>query len=140
MVPARKLIAATTLLMGVFLIAGCGMKPASMTSVAGKVMFKGVPLQSGLIVFSPDTSRGESGKLAVSKIEPDGTYTLKTEDKAGAASGWYRVTVVSLANPAPNYDSTPVSYLPEKYRDPALSQLVCEVKPNRDNHLNFNLD
>ena len=32
------------------------------------------------------------------------------------------------------------SILPEKYRDPELSLLACEIKPDRPNQLDFNLD
>jgi hypothetical protein len=35
--------------------------------------------------------------------------------------------------------STPQSIVPEKYRDPELSQLACEVKPHRSNQFDFNL-
>jgi hypothetical protein len=132
MLPARMLMLASLALCGFVLalvLAGCGAKPATLNSVAGKVMYKGTPLSAGVIVFSPDTSRGESGRIAVSKIESDGSYTLKTDDKPGAAAGWYRVTIGS-----------DVANLKSEYREPSLSQLQCEVKPNRDNHLNFNLD
>jgi hypothetical protein len=139
MVAARMLLVAS-LALCVLVGAGCQPKPATLSHVTGKVMLKGAPLHTGLIVFSPDTSRGESGRLAVSRIEADGTYTLKTDDKPGAANGWYRIAIVSIANASSNYDSAPVSYLDVKYRDPTLSQLQCEVKPNRDNHLDFNLD
>jgi hypothetical protein len=29
--------------------------------------------------------------------------------------------------------------VPERYRDPQLSDLVCEVKPGQENGINFNL-
>ena len=137
--PARMLMFAS-LALCVFLNAGCQQKPATLNSVSGKVLLKGTPLPAGVIVFSPDTSRGESGRVAMSKIESDGSYNLKTDDKPGVAPGWYRVTVASLANGSSTYDTAPVSYLDVKYRDPLNSQLQCEVKANRDNHLNFNLD
>ena len=139
MLPARMLMFAL-LALCVFLAAGCQQKPATLNSVSGKVLLKGTPLSAGLIVFSPDTSRGESGRVASSKIEGDGSYNLKTDDKPGVAPGWYRVTVASIANASSAYGTAPVSYLDVKYQDPQLSQLQCEVKPNRDNHLNFNLD
>jgi hypothetical protein len=135
---ARMLLWSVAL--GVMLLVGCQQKSTELIHTTGKVRYKGAPLNTGIIVFSPDPTKGESGKIAVSKIEPDGTYTLKTEDKAGASAGWYRVSVVSLANAASAYDVVPMSYLPEKYRDPQQSLLQCEIKPNRDNHLDFNLD
>lgn len=138
MVPARMLIAC--LLAVGPLVAGCSQKPATLNHVTGKVYYKGSLLRNGLIVFVPDTSRGESGKVAYSQIKEDGSYAIATEDSPGAAAGWYRVTVGSVTGATPNYDSAPISLIPEKYRDPQLSLLTCEVKANRDNHLDFNLD
>jgi hypothetical protein len=135
-----RLLIFCSLVVSALLIAGCQPKSTALNVVTGKVLYKGVPLTSGIIVFSPDTSRGETGKVAFSKIESDGAYSLKTGDAPGVMSGWYRVAVVSLANPTANYDTAPISYLPDKYRVPEQSQLQCEVKPNRDNHLDFNLD
>jgi hypothetical protein len=136
------MVAARVLLFcSLMMLAGCGSKPAALNQVTGKVLYKGVPVTSGIIVFSPDTARGENGKIAVSRISEDGSYTLRTGDAAGVAAGWYRVTVASVSPPTdPAYDSPATSLLPDKYRDPQLSQLQCEVKSNHDNHLNFNLD
>jgi hypothetical protein len=139
MIPARMLILCS-LALGGLLLAGCSNKPTALNHVAGKVLYKGVPLQAGLIVFSPDTSRGESGKIAFSKIQQDGSYTIYTGDAPGATTGWYRVTVAALSGSSASFDVAPISLIPDKYRDPQLSQLQCEVKANRDNHLDFNLD
>lgn len=122
------------------LLAGCNNRPTTLNSVTGKVLYKGVPLSTGLIVFSPDASKGESGKIAYSKIKSDGTYTMQTGDSPGVAAGWYRVTVASLQGSTSSYEGGVISLIPDKYRDPQLSQLQCEVKSNRDNHLDFNLD
>ena len=119
---------------------GCGKKPATLNAVTGRVYYKGATMHDGVIVFSPDTSRGESGNIAFGKIKTDGTYTLTTGDAPGAAAGWYRVTVSCVTGASSTYDSTPISLIPEKYRDPQLSQLQCEVKVNQDNRLDFNLD
>ena len=84
-------------------------------------------------------------RLHCGKIASDGTYTLSTGDAAGAAPGWYRVTVSSLADtsfsqPGAQGFTYPQSLLPEKYRDPEQSLLTCEVKPSRTNNIDFNLD
>ena len=121
-------------------LAGCSNKPTTLNPVSGKVLYKGAPLHTGLIVFTPDTSRGETGKIAFSKIKDDGSYVIQTGEASGVTAGWYRVTVASLSGNDATYDSTPISLIPDKYRDPLLSQLQCEVKANVDNHLNFNLD
>jgi hypothetical protein len=139
MVPARMLIICVFAL-GAALVSGCTQKPATLNHVNGKVFYKGTILRTGVIVFTPDASRGESGKVAFGTIKDDGSYIIATDDAPGAAAGWYRVTVGSLTGTSASYDSTPISLIPEKYRDPLLSQLQCEVKANRDNHLDFNLD
>ncbi len=137
MIAARMLIVCLFALGG---LAGCTQKPATLNHVTGKVFYKGSLLRNGVVVFVPDTTRGESGKVAFGTIKDDGSYIIATDDAAGAAAGWYRVTVGAVSGASPSYDTTPISLIPEKYRDPLLSQLQCEVKANRDNHLDFNLD
>ncbi len=139
MIAARMLIYCVFALGGMLLM-GCQQRPTTLNHVSGKVLYRGASLQGGVIVFTPDTSRGESGKIALGKIQSDGTYTLNTSDAAGASAGWYRVTIACLAGTNSSLDAPAYSLVPEKYRDPLLSQLQCEVKNNRDNHLDFNLD
>jgi hypothetical protein len=124
-------------------LAGCGRAP--LAPVTGKVTYKGFALQSGVIVFSPDATRGERGSIAIGKIREDGSYALYTGDTPGAAAGWYRVTVSSLAAtsfsaPTSQGFNFPQSLIPEKYRDPDASMLACEVKSNRTNSIDFNLE
>lgn len=128
--PARmlRLCALALLLAG-----GCTRRPAALTPVSGKVLVRGAQLPAGLIVFTPDAGRGESGGTAHGKIRADGSYTLYTGDAEGASAGWYRVTVAA-------FSAADVSLVHEKYRDPGLSLLSCEVKADRANHLDFNLD
>ena len=122
---------------------GCGRTPLPLTPVTGKVSYKGFALQGGTIVFAPDSKKGEPGPIAHGRIREDGSYTLYTADNYGATPGWYRVTVLALmpgaGQPGDPYP-TPQSILPEKYRDPELSLLACEVKPHRSNQIDFNLD
>jgi hypothetical protein len=122
---------------------GCHGASVPQASVAGKVSFRGMPLRGGTIVFIPDASRGSSGPLARGTIQTDGSYRLQTEDESsGAPAGWYRVTVMAIDGFAYAGAAAyvPRSLLPDKYRDPDLSGLVCEVKPGRDNQINFNLE
>ena len=85
-----------TLLLGLgcLLLVGCGRGP--LVPVQGKVSYKGYTLQSGVIVFSPDVSRGMRGQSADRKIRDDGTFSLYTGDSPGVSAGWYRVTVTGL--------------------------------------------
>ena len=124
--------------------AGCTRGPAPLAPVSGKVTYRGLALPNGTIVFAPDRSRGQKGPLAYGKIDSNGAYRLYTGDAAGAAAGWYRVTVTALAPAAipiaANAPSLPQSLVPEKYRDPGLSKLACEVLADRTNEIDFNLE
>ena len=95
-------------------------------------------------MFSPDSLRATTGSLARGEIQPGGTYTLWTADKPGAFVGRHHVTIIAL-EPELVSDPTgrfllPQSLLPDKYRDPDLSGLACEVKAGQENVLDFDLD
>lgn len=121
---------------------GCGGN-APLQPVSGKVTYQGAPVPGGTIVFTPDANRGGHGDIAVGKILTDGTYSLNTNDTPGVAPGPYRVTVASfVASPPVAGQRFPIphSLLPERYRDPEMSMLSCDVKVSRPNNINFDLD
>ncbi len=124
--------------------AGCDGGADTLAQVQGKVTYKGIPLHIGSIVFAPDTARGASGPLGRADIQRDGTYHLRTGDALGAIVGWHRVTIAAVEEnniPEPGRSfAIPRSLLPDKYRDPELSGLTCEVKVGRQNVIDFNLD
>jgi hypothetical protein len=128
----------------VLVLTGCDGGSNALLPVSGKVTYKGSVLPGGIIVFTPDGSRGGHGAMAVGEIQADGTYSLRTDKVLGAAAGWYRVTVAAVsaaatASPGQRFN-TPASLLPEKYRDPESSRLTCEIKPDRANIIDFDLD
>ena len=134
-------ITVSALILG--LVAGCNGASSPPAPVAGNVSFRGMPLRGGTIVFIPDASRGNSGSLVRGAIQSDGSYRLQGENGSpGAPAGWYRVTILAIDGfaYAGNAAYVPRSLLPDKYRDPDLSGLGCEVKPGHDNQINFNLD
>jgi hypothetical protein len=141
---ARMLGPGLVVLTSLTLLGGCQRGPAPLTPVSGKVAYKGFSLQGGTIVFTPDSARGASGPLAFGKINQDGTYHLFTGEAPGAAAGWYRVTLISMAAAGAQFPgqplSAPSSFLPEKYRDPDLSDVACEIKASRPNTIDFNLN
>ncbi len=125
-----------------FLSSGCEEGTPSLAPVSGKVIYQNQPLPRGSIVFVPDADRGSNGPLAQGTIQPDGSYIIQTGDKPGAMPGYYRVTVIAVEESNRGYyrpASAPHSLVPEKYRDPQLSDLSCEVKAGRENAINFNL-
>jgi hypothetical protein len=110
--------------------------------VRGKVLFQGVPLHHGVIVFVPDADRGTHGALARADIQEDGSYSVDKSESGEALGGWYRVTVASVETEAAGASGglRTRSLLPDKYRDPELSGLQCELHPGRVNRINFNLE
>jgi hypothetical protein len=126
------------------LIAGCGSHGKSGTAlVSGKVSYRNRALNAGTIVFTPDPTRGAAGDPVWADIGPDGSYHLKGGATPGLAPGWYRVTVAAVEPGQPALGqrfAMPRSLLPDKYRDPELSGLACEVRQGRENSINFNLE
>jgi hypothetical protein len=112
-------------------LAGCGEQPdLPPAPVRGKVLFRGVPLPGGVIVFTPDEDFRGRGPQATGLIGSDGRFTLTTAKVTGAVPGKYRVTV---AGP----DGWP---LPSKFLDPQLSGLRAEVLTGRQNDFDFQLE
>jgi hypothetical protein len=95
--PARRLLLAAVLALGLCWVAGCRQKPkiAETYPVRGKVVFRqGGPFPGGTIQFH---SRAKPAMSASSMIGPDGTFELTSfiaEDRApGAVAGPHRVIV-----------------------------------------------
>ncbi len=122
-------------------IAGCGSRDACYP-VGGIVLFRNVPLAGGLIVFTPDAEKGNSGPIARAIIRTDGSFELQTDDKSGAVRGWHRITIAP-----PVGDSAHYTYrdFPVRFRNPADSNLSWEVKaikgnpPEEDNQMKIEL-
>jgi hypothetical protein len=123
---------------------GCGSRAAPLLPVRGRVTFRGVPLHTGSIVYSPHAERGTTGPLARADIQPDGTYVLRTGDKMGAVAGWHRITILAVETPPPlsagEAFAIPRLLLPARYGDPELSGLSREVVAGRENRFDFNLE
>ncbi|MHB1425912.1 MAG: hypothetical protein ACYC3I_22335 [Gemmataceae bacterium] len=129
------------LVVAVLVVLGCG-QDDSLTPVCGRVFFRGQPLAGGTIVFTPDSERGGRGPLAYGEIDAEGRYSLHTNEKLGAVSGWHRISVASPAIAAAPGKTVapPVVELPRKYSDPQQSGLLREVRPGRGGEQDFYLE
>ena len=112
--PMRLLLLALLVLFAV----GCQPTSPVPARVRGTVTVNGRPLRGGTIVFVPDRQRGNRGDMAYAVVANDGSFELK----AGAVSGWHRITV------APTADAVELAQRLEKYRYPDQSGLSREVK------------
>ncbi len=126
------------------LLAGCGTSTPPLAEVSGTVTYHGQPLPGGVVIFTPDESKGSTGPIATATIQPDGRFTLQTGPTPGAVAGWHRVSVVSVSEtdptPAGYQFAIPTSLIPERYRNPDLSGLSREVHRGEKNVLAINLD
>lgn len=59
-------------------LAGCGPKPPELYPVSGTVTQAGTAVTAGGLIFLPDPHDG-SGRVVNAAIDPDGTFTARTE-------------------------------------------------------------
>ncbi len=120
------------LLLSVMLLApGCGQAGGlQLASVEGVVTHQGKLLDHGEVVFAPQS--GTPGPAAVGKIQPDGSYVMRTTGREGAAIGSHKVTIHcrrELTEEEIRNRSLviPKSLIPDKYWNKDQSPLAIEV-------------
>jgi hypothetical protein len=117
---------------------GCG--GGDLAPVHGKVTTaKGEPVKGGTLIFSP-TGEGSSGLPATAEVQPDGTYTLKTNDSTGAKIGRLVVTYTPPAQELTEEQRTNPKYIapPPPYMGLVPKPKEVEVKPG-DNAIDLQL-
>jgi len=112
-------------------LAGCGKGEPGLVPTEGRILYRGQPVDAGLVVFTPDGERGNAGPLAWAEIQRDGRFRLKSDERDGAVVGWHRVTVAG---------SSQRVIVPPHYRDPDRSRLLREVKPGSAGPVDLHLD
>ncbi len=129
-------------------LAGCGGEPG-VVKASGKVSYKGQPVPSGTVFFTPETpgKRGAQGT-----IDSSGNFTLGTyATNDGAYSGKHKVTVVAQGpdKPVPpkmkgkmmpeDMQGSGDPLVPKKYFSPGTSDLSAEVTEGGKNYFEFEL-
>jgi hypothetical protein len=114
------------------MLAGCSDPRGKRVTVTGKVTLDGQPLTGGAVYFHPIHDKDapplpEPPAPSVSELGDDGSYTLRTQGKAGAPLGKYRVQL----EPGDKSDLKLWSQLPRQYtmRNSSLLVEVVENKP-----------
>jgi hypothetical protein len=119
---------------------GCGGR--DMAGVRGAVTFKGQPVKSGVLIFSPIAQNDQQppGKAATGDIQPDGSYQLSTYKlHDGAVVGRHRIRYMpAFEENDEKTDAAPVNAtiytrltLPDDYQ--------AEVQSGTDNEINVEL-
>ena len=113
------------------LLAGC----SNLVQVQGEVTLDGKPLSNAKVMFMPKGG----GRPAEGKSDADGKFKLTTNQPFdGAAPGEYVVTVTartivyeSKAGTEEGFIEKPIWHAPQKYSEPAKSDLVATVSAEK---------
>lgn len=139
--PRRLILTFAAPIAAIALLSGCGSSGPEMASVSGKVTYNGQPVPKGTISFQ---TTDPDGRNATGMIQPDGSYELQTEQPGdGALLGNYRVSISAREEEEilmyiPKKPVKPKLLIPEKYENPATSNLTAAVTSGSNTH-NFEL-
>lgn len=117
--------------LGLISLTGCG--GVKRIPVAGTVTLDGKPLNGVLVVFSPDSAKGNTAPISATGQVTDGHYELQTnavtraESGPGVPPGWYKVTV-TIPDIRKRRRST--IEFNDKYKFVERTPLEVEVKEN----------
>lgn len=109
---AAMTIVACSGLMG---LAGCGESGPGKYHVSGEVTYRGEPVPAGMVTFSPDTRRGNSGHQGFAEIR-DGRYSTSSGNGRGTAGGPHIVAVLGFDGQNPTEESPQGKMLFPEYR------------------------
>ncbi len=121
-----RFFCATTLIVALTALSGCGDSGPAIVPVSGVVMIDGQPLTSGFVMVAPQGQRAASGTIG-----PDGRFTLTTKKpNDGCYVGTH--TVMVTATETIN-DLSRKWLAPEKYADAAKSGLTLTITEATEN-------
>ena len=91
----QRPVAALVMALAAGLPAGCGGGGPPVFTVEGRVVYNNQPAAGALVVFHPADAPGLDSPRPTGRVQPDGTFRLKTDPAGdGAPAGEYVVTVV----------------------------------------------
>jgi hypothetical protein len=115
-------------------LAGCGVKRVP---VSGTVTLDGQPLNTGMLTFTPDSTKGNTAQIAGNSPVRDGHYELQTlgvtkaDSGPGIPLGWYKVTWSPPTVGSKKHPLTEVE-VNDKFKNVEKTPLSVEVKDNPD--------
>ena len=111
-------------------LAGCGGRDIEQVNLTGKVTYDGGPMPGpGTIYFTPtERAEGMSMQPGTASFDVDGSYAAgRFEPGDGLVPGKYSVRIHCWEVSPNTEDTTPVSFIPEKYTDATTSGLTVEI-------------
>jgi len=131
-------------LLTLLLLPGCGEGLPETVPVSGRVTFQGQPLDSGQVVFHPQSiPEGLPRRPATGVLDREGRFQLTTfRTGDGAVPGTYQVAIFSyLSDQTSAEDDVAIPEtvwrIPERYGNPQQSGLTANVTPESDEPLSF---
>lgn len=146
--PMPKILSSALTIIVIVALAGCGGEPG-LARVKGRVSYKGAPVTTGEIFFTPEEpgKRGSKGLIG-----SDGSYALTTFDNGdGAYVGKHKVSVIAQGpdKPVPpkmkdrmlpeDMQGTGDPLVPRKYFSTQSSGLSADVAAGTTNVIDFDL-
>ena len=119
------------------LVIGCNRSPYELAPVTGMVRVDGQPLSTGKVMFAPVSASDaiESGKPAMGRLQPDGTFELSTYKQGdGAVVGSHWVTIYG---PRKNEAEFPPG-VPE-FERVSVREGTMDVVTGQDNHFEIDI-
>ncbi len=108
---------------------------AGLHPVQGKLLYKNQPMNGAVVTFHPKGANEVTTIRPVGLVKEDGSFTLATGQKEGAAAGEYTVTVIWPEEVAPKGKKGFTTEGPEtqdrlrgSYAQQATSTLKVEIK------------
>jgi hypothetical protein len=114
-------------------LVGCG--GVKRLTVSGTVKLDGQPLDGGILVFTPDTAKGNTAKISCTSPVKEGRYNLETngitrdDSGTGVPPGWYKVTLRVLDENTKKHAQAPI-IVNDKFKKVETTPLSVEVKDN----------
>ena len=123
------------------LVIGCQEEANRVYPAAGKVVFSdGSPAKFGIIEFR---SLSAEPIVARGKIEPSGSFQVKTSGKPGLVAGMHQVVILQVIGDPSSRRGTIHRHgreVAKEYRSYDTSDLTVEVSADGDNYFNLEVD
>ena len=110
----RFLIFSLPLAVALFFTIGCGPKGPVTYPISGTVLFDGKPVVEGMILFTPASEKGNTGRQS-SVVIVDGKFGMSSKSKPRLVQGPFWVTLDGYSEPHPGTESDPRKPLFREY-------------------------
>ncbi len=144
--PYIALKAANWILFATFIsiLCGCGSSKQSSNeaseeiSIDGRVYLGNQPMAGGTIVFITDRQMNTAADLIIGHINRDGSFHILNNPESPIQAGRYHLTITEVVDQNSSFvgqevgNRSPHSHCPDRYRNPDLANLHCELKPGKN--------